>query len=404
MSLFVKSDIELKELKDFSTNNILFSSLAFYTLLIIYIVTSLLYILNGFNFFITLNIISILLILLILYGFKIVNITKLIIFFFIFVFVFLILSNSYLDFREIYKIEIFLMSLYLMYVAIKELPENFLYLFFSIFFKYHVYIVEKHDFFTNEIDYIYKLRDMNGKTSKSKKDRDKSKVVFFITPLIELNTSSRNYKKIVSEYIKLVFFWHSYKYNKVKLRATIPLFAFIFSTIFFIYALFILNNLNLYVSASGHIISSPFLENNFFKMSCVIVFSIILYYSMLYYLNKFLDPNYYLERINRLFRRSKINFKKEVNNNQKVILYLDKTFLISIYDKNIDDFVLLNSDKEFIDFVLNFYLDKEGRDYIINIFISVFMVIYIAIFVEVLVDNEVDKIIKRTNSIERSKY
>jgi hypothetical protein len=122
---------------------------------------------------------------------------------------------------------------------------------------------------------------------------------------------------------------------------------------------------------------------------------------MLYYVNKFLDPNYYLELINNLFRSSKINFRQEVNNNQKVILYLDKTFLITIYDKNTDDFNTLNTDKEFIKFVLDFSLDKEGRDYIINIFVSVFMVIYTAIFVQVLVDNEVDKSIKKSKIVKR---
>ncbi|NOZ91183.1 MAG: hypothetical protein GXO60_07880 [Epsilonproteobacteria bacterium] len=121
---------------------------------------------------------------------------------------------------------------------------------------------------------------------------------------------------------------------------------------------------------------------------------------MLHYVNKFLDPNYYLELINSLFRSSKINFKQEVNNNQKVILYLDRTFLITIYDKNTDNFIILNRDKEFIRFVLDFYLDKEGRDYIINIFVSIFMVIYIAMFVQVLVDSETDKAIKESNIIK----
>jgi len=383
MNKFEKSNIELKEFKNPYSLQV---SLVFYSLLIFYLISSVLSL--YFYSFICFTIITLIFIFIILYSFKIIKLYNLIkIFAFIFL-VYISLKSS-LEIEEIYKISIFIVGLYLMYITIKEIPEYFLYLFFSIFFKYKPYIVKKHDFFTNEMDYIYALR--------KKKNRDK--VIFFITPLTKNKSNMKHYKEIMNEYVKLAFFWYAYKYNRVKLRANIPIFAFIFSVIFFIYTLFILNSLDLYTIHSNKIINN-FLENNFFKMSCIIVFSIVLYYSMLHYVNKFLDPNYYLELINSLFRSSKINFKQEVNNNQKVILYLDRTFLITIYDKNTDNFIILNRDKEFIRFVLDFYLDKEGRDYIINIFVSIFMVIYIAMFVQVLVDSETDKAIKESNIIK----
>jgi len=92
-----------------------------------------------------------------------------------------------------------------MFMIIKELPEYFLYLFFSIFFKYKTYIVKEHDFFTNEKDYIYALREK----------KNSAKVIFFITLLVKNKSDTIHYQDIMYEYIKLAFFWYSYKYNRV---------------------------------------------------------------------------------------------------------------------------------------------------------------------------------------------
>jgi len=383
MSRFSKSEIKIRELIDDENLN---CSLLFYFLLTIHLfLSSIIIYSNSLVLLIKIWDFYILALLFFIAIKYIKNIIEIIVFIILSIITLYILLRS--DNICLFKIIMFLLILYFMYLSIKKLPENLLPLYFKTIFNYKAYKIKNHDFFTNEIDYIF------NENIRDKKDG----VFFFITPIEKMffkdeeekREAKEKHKKLIEKFTELAFFWYAYKFEKVKLRSSIPIFSFLLSAVFFIYTLFLLNSLN---------IDNKVIDSNILKMSFVVIFSIVLYYSLLIHVNKFLDPEYYLDSIFEILESLKINFPKNLTNDQKVILFLDKTFLINIYNAKTKEFFSLNNNKKFIEFILKYNLDKEGRDYIINIFVSVFMVIYITIFVTILVDSETDKFIKDNNN------
>ncbi len=308
---------------------------------------------------------------------------------FVFIFIPVVVSiffkSDFLGFlnNNIGYISLYFVGLFLVYYTIKILPDKILHLFFRYLFKYRVCEIENWDIFTNKIDYLKDEKVDN---------RNKKETIFFITSLTctddidnDKYLEKERLEDIKREYVKLAFFWYAHNFDRVKLRATLPFLSFVLSILFFVFYFFILDNLDF-----GE-------YNNFIKMSAITLFLFILYYVMLDHVNKFLNLNYYIHSIDTLFKKSNINFK-DIKYTQKILLFLDKTFLISIYDKKLDSFTTLNEDRNFENFILNADLDKEGRDYIINIFVSIFIVIYITIYVEVFVESDADRFVKDSKS------
>jgi len=288
----------------------------------------------------------------------------------------LLISSFLENGGNIILIILYFLFILLLFILLHNLPKYFLPFLYDKIFKYKAVNIKNHDFFTSEYDYYKKLQN----------DKNSTNIVFIVTPVTKLKKAynenlTQKYKALKQEFIYLAFFWYAYEKEKVKLRSTLPLYAFILSFIFFLANLYILN----------------FLSSNFFKISLAVSFLIILYFLMLKHINNLLDPNYYIQSIKHLFKESNINFKSK-NTYQQIFTYLDKTFLINIYDIKSNSFICLNQSPEFEKFIINAYLDKEGRDTIINIFISVFIMIYITIFTQVLIDNEMDKVLKGTNN------
>ncbi len=274
--------------------------------------------------------------------------------------------NLYQKEYHIFLIEyifiILLIPLFLVFFS-----KKILILLYEIIFSYKYIDVKNHDFYTNSNDFLKHIKDKNRG------------VYFFILPLIK--NSDDNFDKIKRSFEKLISFWYTSEFDKVKLRFFLPLLSISFSIISFIITLYLLDNADM---------------SNVGKMTFATIFLLVLYLCMLYHINIFLDPLYYMKDIDRHFKSSNINFPKQSQKqSQKIMLFMNKVFLFKINDKDMDRMIDLNTSEEFENFIHRSKMDKKGRDLLIQIFISVFMVIYLTIFVEVLVDDYADEFIKK---------
>ncbi|MRI83012.1 MAG: hypothetical protein C6I00_01200 [Nitratiruptor sp.] len=272
-----------------------------------------------------------------------------------------------------------LLSYLLILVAIPYLLLVFAYnhldRFFTKIFKFQTYTLLNHDLYTNRTDRFLLLQKRVPKLQ--------GQIFFLITPLIAPKSQEEEgFIQIKRAFIRLIHFWYAHEFEKVQLWATLPLFAIVLSAIAFAITLFILDSMEF-----------PYYEN-VTKMILATIFLTILYISMLYHINTLLNPKYYLWQIDRLFRRLSIKFKGP-NQRQKVLLFLDKNFLIEIYDTKSESFLTLNSSRAFERFILFGKLDRAGRNNVVNIFVSLFMVLYLTIFSIILQKSPVDRLIER---------
>jgi len=278
--------------------------------------------------------------------------------------------------KNILEISILFLILLLIPFILTFLSEKMIHFLYSWFFGYDVYEIKNTDLFTMDNEYKLLLN----------KQKNKKKIgVDFLLILKNQKEKNGNFQKIKQAFANLIFLWYAFTYNKILFRFLLPGLSLIFSMIFFLSSLYLLD-----ISSFGEYGK----YNNIMKMSYVVVFLVVLYFSMLYHINMFLDPYYYIKSIDKLFRKSHITFKITSLPN-KILLYMDKYFLFKGYDHEEDNLFTINEDESFKKFILESKFDHEGRNNIINIFVSLFMIIYLTIFVEVLVDSETDKFIKK---------
>ncbi len=247
--------------------------------------------------------------------------------------------------------------------------ENILHILYHSFLRYRFFTVKGHDFFTQNEDLQHQVNKINKKIN----------VFFIITPI------TKNIEPTLKEeFCKLIYFWYASANCRTSLRLWLPLFSVLVSIASFFIVLFILERLEF-----GE-------YNNFIKMGYVLIFLSILYISMLYHINNFLNPHYYKQRIDKLFKKFGINFRNLEHSN-KLLLYLDKNFLVNIYDKKNNRQLNLNSSNSFEKFILKADLDVKGRNIVVNFFITFFVLAFLTIYVTVLAESDTDKFIKDNN-------
>ncbi len=185
----------------------------------------------------------------------------------------------------------------------------------------------------------------------------------------------KRYLQIEQAYSKLIMFWYSQKYHIIKLRSTFPMLALLMGSIYFFIILWLLDNIDTLTNIDKSILISISL--------------IVLYFALTSHINKFLDSQFYIDSILDSFK--KVNFKN-IKHTHKVKLFFDKNFLVYIHDNKHNRHICLNNDKSFNNLILNGKFDKEGRNLIIMVFISLFLILFVELSVNVLVDSKVDEI------------
>jgi len=248
--------------------------------------------------------------------------------------------------------------------------KKILFLLFRIFFKFKSFELKGFDFYTTDKEIVADLY----------KDDKSNKLVYFV--IFPLSSVDRIYKNIQQKYLEFSYFWYATQIDLVKFRFFLPILSFLLSILFFLGALYILDNVDF---------SQKY--NNIVKIALVIVFLIILYLSMITHINMFLNPQFYKNEIYKLFKTSKINFL-DSNLSKNILIYFEKNFLIKIFDRKLNTKVTVNNNEDFEKFVLKEDIDFEGKKYIVNIFVFMFMIIYATIFIEVLIDDDVEKVFK----------
>jgi len=288
----------------------------------------------------------------------------------------------------VYLLILLLIPSLLLVVAYEKLE-----LLFHRFFKFKTLQVLHHDIYTSQRDYSLALQSYRRK--REREGEEEIDVYFLITTLISPEGQrEENFRRVKRGLIRLIYFWYAYQFERVYLRFLLPLFAIMVSGVAFGVTLLILDSLELEF------------HSNVVKMVLVTLFLIVLYISMLYHINTLLNPQYYFWYMDRLFRESRIKFRGP-NYRQKILLFLDRNFLITIFDEKYDRRMVLNSSSDFERFVIEGEIDLEGRNTIVNIFVSLFMVVYLTIFVTVLYESRVDTFIKgweqKSSLLERGK-
>jgi len=265
----------------------------------------------------------------------------------------------------------------MMFVFI-TLPKKTLVFLYRYALKYKFFNVSNSDFFTSSLDYDMAI--------DSKKIDDNGDTIFIINTKVNQKKDIKDdkFNSIKQYYAKLIYFWYATKFEKVLLRFILPLWSVIFGILFFVIILAILDNID------------NVEQVNIIRMSFVVLFLTILFMSMIYQINNTLDARGYMQHINRGFKNANINFG-DIKPSQRVLLFFDRTFMVYIYDTKFDRRVLLNNSKSFERFILKADLDKEGRDNIASIFVTLFIVVYIEIFAQVLSDSKTDMTIKDIN-------
>ncbi len=284
-------------------------------------------------------------------------------------------ERNYKEYHSWFLVEIMLSLLMIIPYIFIVLPKTLLVLLFHKILRYRFFEVENSDFYTDALDYDIVI--------SNEAEAKKYDIVFIVTS--KTLSKGDNFNLLKQNFAKLIYFWYAHKYEKVYLRFILPIWSILWGIIFFIATLSTLDHVSFQT------------DNNVIRMSFVVIFLTILFISMIYQINDTLNPKDYINDIIKDFKRLHIKFKEGLEPAQKFFLFLDRNFLIYIYDKKYDRRVLLNKDKSFEEFILDAQLDKEGRDNIASIFVTIFIVIFIEIFVQVLADSKTDDTIEDIN-------
>ncbi|HIP11266.1 MAG TPA: hypothetical protein EYG73_00970 [Arcobacter sp.] len=214
------------------------------------------------------------------------------------------------------------------------------------------------------------LQDTNlfSSTKQLTEHHEKDEIYIDIIQQTEVPHSKiekQDYLKIQNMYLRLIKFWYAQKNYKFRLRSSFSILISIGSILYFFYLLDFMHNVQ--ESSHGDILGIQ-------SMGVIAISLTILYFTMSYHINSFLNSEFYSSSI--LKELNKVYFDKH-NHRQQLKLFLDKNFLVYIHDKHHDNHFCVNESQDFQNFISNKEADEEGRNLIIMVYISFFMILFI---------------------------
>jgi hypothetical protein len=195
------------------------------------------------------------------------------------------------------------------------------------------------------------------------------------------NTTMDN-REILYRFLELIMFWYATKFNQFRFRFTMMIYFTFISILYFATTLFIIEKAKI--------------ESNF-QIGVLITISLVFLYTiMLSYINHLLNTKFYLDKVHQKLKK---HFFKPFTNEQKILLFLQRSFNITIHDHIANRRLNIDSNKEFKKMINKQLYDEHGRNLIVGIFLSLFFIIYIELFSNILIsDTKLHKIASDINT------
>ena len=204
---------------------------------------------------------------------------------------------------------------------------------------------------------LYNKKKTNLLYSSRKYKKYSSNIYFYITQVGNQYDDIDQYLK--NRFYELFMFWYANSFYQFKYRAIMGSYFLIISIIS-------------YASFSYIVLQAQL--GNFSNNVLIVIYLILLSIVMLHYLNNFLNIDDLLNKINKSLNRY---FFKTSTNRQKILLFLQKNFLVYIDDKIANRRVVLNSSNSFKRMIKDGYYDKRGRNLLVGLFVSLLFIIFV---------------------------